>query len=284
MTTSVGLLAGPRLDPRIPVLTRPSGVVQLGWHPESALLLRPPAGVAAETMAEVLRLLDGAHNPSEIAWQANRAGIDDGDIEQILAELDRAGVLARVRREPVVRSVHLHGRGPLADGIASALAGRRVRVGRSTPDRSGDGMRTHGVDCVVLTDELIPDPGTVADLMAAGVAHLPVRMRDGRGVVGPLVLPGRTSCLRCADLTRTDLDPEWPHVAAQLLGRVGHSAPEAVLAAAALAVSELTALIDGDASRTPTTLDTTVELDVATARLVRRRWRPHPRCGCHRRP
>jgi hypothetical protein len=27
------------------------------------------------------------------------------------------------------------------------------------------------------------------------VAHLPVRLRDGAGLVGPLVIPGVTSCL-----------------------------------------------------------------------------------------
>ena len=30
-----------------------------------------------------------------------------------------------------------------------------------------------------------------------GVAHLPVRVRDGTGLVGPLVIPGQTSCLGC---------------------------------------------------------------------------------------
>ncbi|MFF0816462.1 TOMM precursor leader peptide-binding protein [Rhodococcus sp. NPDC003318] len=280
MTTSVGPITGPRLDPRIAVLTRPSGAVQLGWHPETALVLRPPPGVTATALAGVLRLLDGGHSPDQVAWQANLAGIGDGELAQILAELEAADVLVRARREPVVRSVHLHGRGPLADRIAAALRGRRVHVGRSAPDHAADGPPKVGVDCVVLTDELVPEPRTVADLMAGRIAHLSVRMRDGRGVVGPLVLPGRTSCLRCADLTRTDRDPEWPHIAAQLLGRVGYAGPEAVLATAALAVSELTALIDGDPHRSPTTVDTTIELDVTRTQLLRRRWQRHPRCEC----
>ena len=45
-------------------------------------------------------------------------------------------------------------------------------------------------DLVVLADASAPDPAHVAPLMAAGTAHLPVRLRDGTGVVGPLVLPG----------------------------------------------------------------------------------------------
>jgi hypothetical protein len=53
-------------------------------------------------------------------------------------------------------------------------------------------------DLVVLTDYLVADPRMVRDLHNQGVAHLPVRVRDGTGLVGPLVIPGVTSCLGCA--------------------------------------------------------------------------------------
>jgi hypothetical protein len=33
------------------------------------------------------------------------------------------------------------------------------------------------------------------DLHSRGVSHLAVRVRDGTGLVGPLVIPGVTSCL-----------------------------------------------------------------------------------------
>jgi len=32
--------------------------------------------------------------------------------------------------------------------------------------------------------------------LAARITHSPVRVRDGAGLVGPLVLPGVTRCLR----------------------------------------------------------------------------------------
>jgi hypothetical protein len=53
------------------------------------------------------------------------------------------------------------------------------------------------VDLVVLTDYLVADPRMVRDLHSQGVPHLPVRVRDGTGLVGPLVIPGVTSCLVC---------------------------------------------------------------------------------------
>ena len=52
-----------------------------------------------------------------------------------------------------------------------------------------------GVDLVVLSDYLVADPRMVRDLHSRGVPHLPVRVRDGTGLVGPLVIPGVTSCL-----------------------------------------------------------------------------------------
>jgi hypothetical protein len=51
------------------------------------------------------------------------------------------------------------------------------------------------VDLVVLTNYLVADPRLVRDFHSEGVPHLPVRMRDGIGLVGPLVIPGVTSCL-----------------------------------------------------------------------------------------
>jgi hypothetical protein len=51
------------------------------------------------------------------------------------------------------------------------------------------------VDLVVLSNFLVADPRMVRDLHSRGVAHLPVRVRDGIGLVGPLVIPGLTSCL-----------------------------------------------------------------------------------------
>jgi len=51
------------------------------------------------------------------------------------------------------------------------------------------------VDLVVLSDYLVTDPRVVRDMHDQGVAHLLVRVRDGIGSVGPLVIPGVTSCL-----------------------------------------------------------------------------------------
>jgi len=38
-------------------------------------------------------------------------------------------------------------------------------------------------------------PRRLRDVHSRGVPHLPVRVRDGIGLVGPPVIPGVTSCL-----------------------------------------------------------------------------------------
>jgi hypothetical protein len=48
---------------------------------------------------------------------------------------------------------------------------------------------------LTLSDSPVTDPRMLRELHAARIPHLPVRVRDGAGLVGLLVLPGVTSCL-----------------------------------------------------------------------------------------
>lgn len=282
-TASPRAVQRPALDPRRPIVIRPSGRVQIGWDPDTALLLTPPAGVEAAALVSALQLLDGRTARPTVVWRAVDYGISPTDMSVLLSELDEAGLLrpATASLDPAP-GVRIHGRGPLADAIATGLAGAPVRITRSTHFTSDTDVTRWNCLCVVLTDDLVTDPRLVDALFNAGIAHLPVRLRDGRGVVGPLVLPGRTSCLRCADLTRCAADDEWPHVAAQLLGRVGHAGPSTVLATAAVALGQLEKVLSGVAREAPASLDTTLEIDLDTHRLALRPWPRNPRCGCSR--
>lgn len=137
---------------------------------------------------------------------------------------------------------------------------------------------------VVLADSLVPPPDLVDVLVRQRIPHLQVRIRDGHGVIGPLVLPGATSCLHCADLHRGDYEPEWPHLCAQLLGRVGQASPAGIAATAGLALTEIEVVLAGAADRPPVTLDATLELNLDSRRLERRGWPPHPSCLCRESP
>jgi hypothetical protein len=113
-----------------------------------------------------------------------------------------------------------------------------------------------------------------------GTPHLVAAVRGQTGVVGPLVLPGRTACLRCGDLHRRDEDPAWPVLAAQLT--TGDAPPTGstvtcLLTAVTAAVQAL-AYLDG--SGAPLTLDGTLELRPPDLVPRLRPWPRHPGCGC----
>jgi bacteriocin biosynthesis cyclodehydratase domain-containing protein len=176
---------------------------------------------------------------------------------------------------------------PRADALLDVV--RRVVPGA----RAGPAPRRPLPDLCVLADAAAPDPVQIAELHRTRVAHLPVRLRDGTGVVGPLVLPGRSACLGCLELHRRARDPGWPAVAAQLLGREGSGEPEAAAATAALGVAQVLAVVDGGTCRAtpggadrsttggvPPVLDATLELDLAAGTLLRRPWTVHPDCTC----
>ncbi len=128
-------------------------------------------------------------------------------------------------------------------------------------------------------------------LMRDGVPHLIARIQETTGVIGPLVVPGRSSCLRCHDLHRCDRDPAWPRLAAQLATDPvrparGASAPTAsacdvtlASAVAAHAVMQALAFLDGDTSRRPPSTAPS-RCRFPTAGMRRRSWTPHPGCGC----
>ena len=176
--------------------------------------------------------------------------------------------------------------GPLSDLMSGALSCSGTRVTRSS--RRHSVVTTDKADLVVLADALVTDPRVLRDLHTARVPHLPVRVRDGTGLVGPLVIPGLTSCLACADLHRSDRDAAWPALAAQLRHAVTTADRATVLGTAALALTQVDLVIralreDPDvegAAPAPITLDTTVEFDVGTGSVVTRRWSRHPACAC----
>lgn len=163
----------------------------------------------------------------------------------------------------------------------------RVQVARETLRRTVPAVRTtppvrYRPDLVVLADALVPDPDLVLDLVARRVPHLAVHAHEGVAVVGPLVLPGRSSCLRCVQLRRADLDPVWPKLAAQLVGGVPVADIGCTQVAAALATEQVLAMLAGPSGGVghPPTWGASLELDPLRGQLDRRRWPAHPRCGC----
>ncbi|MCV7171375.1 cyclodehydratase [Mycobacterium manitobense] len=280
------------LDPSMPVLLRPDGDVQIGWDPRRALLVRPPDGVTPTALTGLLRGMHAGITPDDLRTAAAEAGLRDAAaLDDLLAALVDAGVVTVARtvsrsHRTRTAAIRIHGRGPLSDLLSSGLRCSGARVFQSRLSHAE--VTPDSTDLVVLSDYLVTEPRVVQQLHAAAMPHLPVHIRDGAGMIGPLVIPGRTSCLGCADLHRSDRDSAWPAVAAQLRGTVGCADRATLLATAALALDQVDRVIravreSGDARRPadpPPTLDTTLEFDVRRHSIVARRWSRHPHCTC----
>jgi hypothetical protein len=172
------------------------------------------------------------------------------------------------------------GPGPAAPPLIgpSPPAGSLPPTARSVPAKT-----SHRPDLVILADTYrreLPEA-----LKRDNVPHLAAAASEAIGVVGPLVLPGDTACLRCLDLTRAERDPAWPLILAQLTcGGAEPPACDTVLAAAvaAQAAAQTLAFVDRLASASAVT-NGTLELVLPDWQWRRRTWEPHDRCGCGRR-
>ncbi|TQR87668.1 cyclodehydratase [Mycobacterium hodleri] len=275
------------LNPVMPVLVRPDGAVQVGWDPRRAMLVEPPDGLSAVALADLLRAMQSGVTTGELCALAVNRGITDVTaMTDLVSSLVDEGLATTTPPRTRSASIRIHGRGPLSDLLASALRCSGARVRQSKLNHAG--VRPGTTDLVVLSDFLVADPHLLRELHQARIPHLPVCVRDGTGLVGPLVIPGVTSCLGCADLYRSDRDAAWPAVAAQLRDAVGSADRATMLGTAALALSQVDRVIQAvqesdDPSRAgdpPPTLDTTLEFDVRTGSTTSRRWSRHPRCEC----
>lgn len=137
-------------------------------------------------------------------------------------------------------------------------------------------------DLIVLSDVVVPEPVLVTELLSNRIPHLLSYAHEGTAVVGPLVLPGRTSCLYCAELHRASVDPAWPKLAAQLAGQIPTAGLTCTQLAAALTAEQVLATLAGPqaGSPTPPTWGAALQLDPVRGSLLQLPRPAHPHCGC----
>jgi hypothetical protein len=168
-----------------------------------------------------------------------------------------------------------------AGDVSENLGVTRADGARSV---SADGRLTQPPDLVVVVRDDLIDIAVADDLARSGRPHLAVVCGQDRVVVGPLVLPGRGPCLRCLDLHRTDRDPAWPQLAAQLLSQAasprGRARGETASATAAAGIAALQVLGFLDGLAVPASLGRTLEVTLPDGLVEARRWPIHPACGC----
>ncbi|MEV0173373.1 TOMM precursor leader peptide-binding protein [Streptomyces sp. NPDC050803] len=166
--------------------------------------------------------------------------------------------------------------------VRRAAPDRPTRRGhRSPPDTGSPG---HSLVILAPRDDVAvhaPAPSAADPLIASGTPHLYAGVVEGTGVVGPLVLPGETSCAGCLDEGRTDRDPAWPRMITQWRSGGRRQVPSCDLAlattVAGLAAAHALAFLDG---QTPSSAGARWEVSLPGLTWHARPVRPHPACPC----
>ncbi|MCF8551434.1 MAG: hypothetical protein K9G05_05065 [Candidatus Nanopelagicales bacterium] len=107
--------------------------------------------------------------------------------------------------------------------------------------------------------------------------HVHVGIRHTRAVVGPLVVPGQSSCLRCVYLHRVDRDSSWPaqSIAWRHTQAASTADPLLLTATAAYAAALVRTWVD---DRAPVNAAWSCQLPIPT--FAREERPPHPLCSC----
>jgi bacteriocin biosynthesis cyclodehydratase domain-containing protein len=117
-------------------------------------------------------------------------------------------------------------------------------------------------------------------LVRDGVPHLRAGVTGMVGAVGPLVLPGRSSCLSCQELVRSAIDPAWPALVTAQDEQVLPAAPSHLVLAVAVAAQAALQVLELVEGGTPGSAGGTLELELPGWRWRRRTWPAHPGCHC----
>jgi bacteriocin biosynthesis cyclodehydratase domain-containing protein len=297
----------PTLRPGLLPLWRDKDTVQIGIDPRRAVAISGMSGAA-----EVIRLLDGSRDRDQLVAEAGQHGVPAAVTERIIGLLAAAGAIVdfpsgtlramqpELRRQlmPVLATASLSAQD--SDGGASILA----RRSSCTIDVRGDGPvaalvadlltrsglaasgpacgreRASPPDLLVLVGRPSLDEAT--ELLRRRQPYLAVYASEAIGVVGPLVRPGVTACLRCIDLAKAQRDPAWPLILAQLAGRCADPPGcDVVLATSVAAQAAAQAVAFADRSQlAQATANATLELVLPSWQWRRRSWPPHPACIC----
>lgn len=165
------------------------------------------------------------------------------------------------------------GDGPLPDAVRRALA--------------SSGMQSTAADVAdvrILARGGFPD---VFDDPTSGDydrPHVSVAVYGERALIGPMVVPGRSSCLRCRHLHRLDADPNWSMVSLHLSAAMQHIAvppmDRLLTHLAALRAALMVRQWVDDPERRALWADFAWEVWLPAALAQRVERPPHPLCGC----
>ncbi len=300
------------LRPGTHLLRRADGSLQIGLDPERAVVVPDSPelrhsllGAGRPASADVAGLIDLLETQDLL--------VDERVLMPLIGDSDQSPLATRDAGAALVRAAGHHASDRVAarlqarvsvagfghDAGAGLVASLRELLERSalrppetgTPTSTPASTRaTPSVAGTPLVGALVgvgePDRELLDPWTREHVPLLLVRLTEGRAVLGPFVVPGRTACLRCIDAHHTDADGDWPllvrQYAAASSGDRADGAPEPVdpalaTLAVAWAARDIATYVDG---QRPSTWSTTLIFDGSLAAVEARSWLRHPECGC----
>ena len=253
-------------------------------------------GVPAERSERLLRVLSEERLlVSAPAGRRDHAGLPGWSRDPGDGEATALGWVARDGRDGYAvladrrsRRVAVLGRGAVAGAVAAALVRAGVgeveqgaHVSAAIEVRTAAGVPAGRPDVVVHVCGAPADPTDLREWHTSRVTVLPVGLTHTRCSVGPLLVPGEGPCAQCLELTRSDLDPSWPLVRAQLRAdAAGRRAdePRGETSMRALAVGLTSAVVLGHLDERDLPRGGALDVGLPWPAVNERVWSPHPRC------
>ena len=251
-----------RLDPRFPLLWRTPQSLQFGLDRPSVVLDE----VSHADELVIAALVTGVSR-SGAEMIGHSAGLDDVALASLLHRLDPALVHPTPRSAPA--SAVVSGSGETAHRVRMLLVEAGIQVLPDLPDASPQ--------IAVIVAHYVLEPEDHGRWLRRDIPHLGVVYGDRAVSIGPIIQPGTGPCLYCLELHRTEADPSWPAMAAQLWHR--HSSIESSLVAGEVAAEVVRRVL---ALRVVHRIEPlmSIELDASTGERMLQEWSRHPACGC----
>ena len=294
----------PQYNYRIPVISRADGSVEFGDYPLSS--------VPSSKSVEWFMSLDGSVSAHEASIEGcERAGVPRHVFTRLLIDGFHSGALVDSRtpqrtarwhngknRDRVhtdiacaqrhlinykdkfpnqdaaeiidrrsAAQIELVGKGPLAEAI--------YRLGVDSGCEFTQQRSCASV--VVFVSRAHPRVFEHANSHLCSLPHLHVGARLDSAQIGPLVIPGESSCFRCAQLHHRDSSPDWVGVDLQWRHHANSGESDSILTyqTAAYTLLLLRHWIDG-----MTITNTAWSATLPWLRFRARPALPHPLCGC----
>ncbi|MBU6243824.1 MAG: hypothetical protein KGP12_01285 [Actinomycetales bacterium] len=297
----------PRYRPQSPLLWRPAGRLQIGEGSHHVIL---PDATAA--MTRWILSLDGLRDVAQIeqdlpipmsdACRILRACVQAVAVEDAASMPHSWRWCERHARDAAqgdwLAAASTYGSTAHADEVIDRRArvrwwirGSGILAEQSHHAFESSGMlpaqHEAGATLVVLADSL--HPVHVADPRLQ-IPHLALGIYGDRAIIGPLVVPGVTSCLRCAYLHTRDADPSWPSLSVQLTRSIERMPIRPIDRLHAFLTSAQAALLarawadHGEDSRAGTPSrgwrNRAIEIRLPDGRRTDHERPAHPLCGC----